>query len=180
MNEQDRQLAEIRRDEAWLAEFAAPEPDPIAMERIKYVVRHACGEGTPLSAGETAKALAQAKAAVRRELDVSAARERAVVFRPWAPVLVAAASIAFAFVTFWTGRATDAIEDPDLAVFVTVMARPEDRMSATLWELEDDITALVSGSDAGELDTWDRPSLFDFEDAREPPAIDGQRSEENS
>ncbi len=180
MNEQERQLADIRRDEAWLAEFTTPDPDPIAMERIKYMVRQACGEGVPVSAEETARALAQAKAAVRGELGVSAAKEPPVVFRPWAPVLVAAASVAFAFVTFWTGRAPDAIEDPELAVFVTVMARPEDRMSATLWELEDDITALVSGSEAGELDTWDGPSLFDFEDAREPPAIDGQRGEENS
>lgn len=180
MNEQERQLADIQRDEAWLAGFPTPDPDPIVMERIKYLVRQTCGEKPALPAGATAKALTDTKAAVRRELAASSAAPAPIVFRPWAPVLVAAASVAFAFVTLWSGGDSDAIGDPDLAAFVAVMARPDDEIALTLLELDDDITTLASGSDSAEWEAWSEPSLLDFDDAGEPSVNNGERSEEDS
>jgi hypothetical protein len=180
MNEQERQLADIQRDEAWLAGFSTPQPEPIVMERIKYLVRQACGEELAWPGGETAKALANTKAAVRRELTASAAAPAPMVFRPWAPVLVAAASVAFAFVTLWSGGGSDTIGDPDLAAFVAVMARPDDEIALTLLKLEDDITLLASGSDSAEWEAWPEPSPFEFDDAAEPSVNNGNRSEDNS
>ena len=67
MTESEQQVGEIERDERWLKQFSSPAPDAVTLERVKYLVRQACG-GESAGPAEVAKSLAATKAMVRREL----------------------------------------------------------------------------------------------------------------
>ena len=179
MKEQERQLADIERDEQWLQQFSAPQPDAVTLERIKFVVRQTCqGDDAPSPPGTDA-ALAATKMAVRRELAGTASAVQPVVFRPWVPVALAAAAVAFAFVTLWGDTDSGVVRDPELAVFIDVMTRPADETMLALLELENDILSLTADYD-DRLGGWNSPLLFEVGDVLDQLSREAQGSGEES
>ncbi len=154
----------IRRDEEWLERFSTPTPDGLAMERIKFVVRQEC-TGQPVAPEpEVAAALSAAKAAVRHALACEPAVQPAV-FRPWAPIMVTAAAVAFACLSVLNQSTTDAVTDPDLARFIDVMSRPTEDTALALMEIESDLLDLVTDVHQHGADEWNDPLLFEVGDA---------------
>lgn len=164
MNDRRRQQDEIQHHEQWLDQFATPGPDTLTLERIKFMVRRECRDTDAPSPGDTQAALSAAKVAVRRELAKTASCPRTVIFHPWPPLMVAAASLAMAFVTLWSDAGADRIADPELAAFVNVMSRPTDDTITALWELEDGIAALAAVDSYQRTGQGADPLLFEVGD----------------
>jgi len=178
MNEHEINPAEVERLERWLAQFPTPEPDAVTLERVKCSVRQVCAGDTESRDRMTLHAVASAKSTVRRMLDQPSSPSSAVTFRPWAPISLTAASIAFACVTYWTVPAVDVVPDADLAAFVAVMTREEDEVTAELMNLENEM-ALLAGDFRNSEDDWTSPSLLDVGDLLEDLSSDESVNEED-
>jgi hypothetical protein len=148
MSDQSNQERDIERDEAWLAEFwnsiSTPTPDRAVLERVKFRTRLACEGEVAAVDPLLVSALDRAKTAVRQELDASAVAEGVRGFRPWAPVFVAAAALAFAFVGMQTAPASGH-RLPPLDVFLSSLEREPDEMDTTLMALASDMSVLEVG-----------------------------------
>ncbi len=140
MNGHDKLIERIERDEAWLAECVTPQPDSLAIERVKYVVRAACGECHD-EALEARSAISAAKAAVRRELLPQRVGRRS----PWrlaGPMLAVAAAVAFgAFRLAMDTQQVSAV-DPTFAAFVQTMTRATSDFDLSLSALDRDVDDL--------------------------------------
>jgi|GEM_PF-2753597 len=95
MDLNERERAELRHDELWLASLMTPGPSPEAMGDLRHAVRTAIEEawlGQFETPAPTPEAVARVKAAVRQAL---ASEDSGVVYR-WLGAMAAAAMIALA------------------------------------------------------------------------------------
>lgn len=170
MNEHEQTIREIERLERWLASFPTPGPDEVTVARVKSAVRRAVAGGDAAADRMTRRAVAATKLTVRNEIEALGSTARPIAFRPWAPLAVAAAAIAFAFVTIWTIPGGDPVTDPELAAFVEVMTREDDAVTTELLNLEEDLT-LLTGHFADDGDRTS-PSLLNVGDLLEDVSND--------
>jgi len=160
----ERQTDDIRRDQEWLDRFSTPSPDGLAMERIKFVVRQECTGRPVASEGDISAAIHAAKAAVRRSLARDSATQPPV-FKPWAPIMVTAAAVAFAFLSILESSTTNAVTDPELARFIDVMSRPAEDTALALMDIENDLSDLVTDVHQNGAAEWNAPLLLEVGDA---------------
>ena len=139
MNDHDKLIEEIQGDETWLTHCATPAPDKQVIERIKFVVRAACGECHG-EAPEARSAMAKAKTAVRRELLTNRPARR-TAWRLVAPTLAAAAAVAFGVFRLAVDTQPASAMDPTFAVFVETMGRSQSALDLSLSELDQDVAA---------------------------------------
>ncbi len=126
--------SEIDRDERWLAEQLASTGQAEALSRaevlshVKAAVRATVEADQvamrPTIDADTLTRLSRVKHVVREKLIGPADAGEVtppVVFRPFAPLMVAAAAVAFAFVTLNGGVFSESPMERDLDLFVSVM-----------------------------------------------------------
>ncbi len=148
MNEDQFNQSDIERNEVWLAEQMSAVAAGDALDRVKAAVR-AQLDGDSVDA-DVRERLTRVKSAVRTELAVGTVDDvmpPVVAFRPVAPLLAAAAAVAFAFVGFSGGVDRSANIDPDLDLFVSVLADEDQEVTtadALLSDLAMDVAYLES------------------------------------
>lgn len=162
MSGENYNQADIERDEQWLASIVEDEMLECgeALLRVKAAVR-ANVEPSSVDA-DAQERLTRIKGVVRDELTASSNVEQVTlppVFRPFAPLLVAAAAVAFAFLGISGGAVDQTGFDPDIAIFVQVMGDEGLDVTETdelLDDLVNDVAYLESssfvGGIGGELD----------------------------
>lgn len=143
MNDPERQLlANIERDEQWLARFPTVLPDQPTLERVKFRVRLASRQmESDAMVGPMTTALEKAKTAVHRELSLAIVRRRRVI-RMFSGILAAAAVIAFAFLGFQRGAEPETPADARLNAFVESLSRSLDDVELALLEVDSDLAGL--------------------------------------
>jgi len=153
----ERQLREVEANEAWLAEFASPRPDPALVARVKAAARYAADEqwlGEASTPGPSSDKLAEIRTAVRAELAVSSERTvarwpGAAVYR-LAGVFAAAAMIALAvgvihFVPAGRQPTAVAVVQPE-ELFIEALEAVLDETEPQLLAIEEALSTMESAS----------------------------------
>ena len=139
----DRRQREIERDERWLRGLATPGPSAEALDRVKLAVRQAWAgdDGEPIP--EIDRAVAAAKAAVRKELRETGSQAIGTPrHRRWIRATAMAAVLGFMLMGVRREFIAGVEEDLELQRLVDVMDRDVSDTEAALIELARDIADL--------------------------------------
>lgn len=169
MNEFERLESELTQNEAWLRGWATPPPDAVTLERVKAAVGPA-GATDAKEALIVARALSAAKAGVRRELRRRSASLGTRVWRVGAPLGLAAAAAALAFLVFPIGNGRQSSMVPRVADVEVASGGTDgalDEFDATLSALEADLQALRAEYFSATTDPWRDVMLDEMLEASE-------------
>lgn len=193
MNDYGDMMADVDREMSVLMRFASPEPDSEMIRRVKGSVRASIELNDCEDLPGAADAMQGAKWGVRRELDQDrreldhgwreSDQGRRVAgparLRLWAPLWVAAAAAAFAFVTIGRFPPVPTAMDPAVAAFVNAMDQPMDDTLEELLAIGQAIDDLYAGQTDSSMDVWLDPVLYETDDGWSASRSNGRKADDS-